>query len=181
MVNKSFSVRNITYIAVFTSLMSTLSPLAIPLPGGVPISLQPWLISLAGIILGPRHGTVSTLLYITLGAIGLPVFANFAGGFGIILGPTGGFIMTFPILSLFSGIGAKKGNIIFIIIGQLVGTVFNFVGGSLWFMYITGASLQTAIVITILPFLVFAMIRIIALPFIAMAFKFALLKSGVTI
>ena len=90
----SLSVTDLCYIALFTALIAVLAQISIPLPGGVPLTLQTLAVPLAGIVLGPRRGTFSTLLYVLLGAIGIPVFANFTGGLGIVLGVTGGFIIS---------------------------------------------------------------------------------------
>ena len=78
----SFSVVDLCYIAMFTTLIAVLAQVSIPLPGGVPLTLQTFAVPLAGLILGAKRGTVSALLYVLLGAVGVPVFANFTGGLG---------------------------------------------------------------------------------------------------
>ena len=88
---------------------------------------------------GPRRGTFSTLLYVLLGAIGIPVFANFTGGLGIVLGVTGGFIISFPIMALFAGFASTKSVKnpalwMWLILGALV----NYAVGTVWCMFAAG-------------------------------------------
>lgn len=107
---KKLTTRELCYIGVFAIIIAACAQIAIPQPGGVPFTLQVWAVSLAGIVLGLKNGVIATLVYILLGAVGAPVFSRFTGGFGIILGPTGGFILTFPILAALAAIGQTLGN-----------------------------------------------------------------------
>lgn len=103
-------IRDLCYSAVFAAVIAVMAQLSIPLPGGVPLTLQTLGIMLAGIVLGPRRGTLSVLIYILLGAIGLPVFAGFKGGLSSVIGPTGGFIISFWVVSLCAGLGFSLGK-----------------------------------------------------------------------
>ena len=85
-------IRDLCYISIATALMCALSPLSIPI-GIVPISLATFVVYLIGCLLPPLKASLSVLLYIIIGALGLPVFSKFQGGFQVILGPTGGFIL----------------------------------------------------------------------------------------
>src|SRR5690625_1189361 len=91
MSESSFKLRMMIVTALFAAIISVLAQVVIPLPFGVPITGQTLAIGLAATILGSRLGTTSTLLYLMIGAIGMPVFAQFTGGLGILIGPTGGF------------------------------------------------------------------------------------------
>lgn len=99
---------DIVYCGVFATITAILSQVSIPMPAGVPLTLQTFAISLAGIILGSKRGFVSILVYVLIGTIGLPVFSGFSGGIGTIVGPTGGFILSFPIMSFIIGLVCKK-------------------------------------------------------------------------
>ena len=103
--------REITSVAIFTAALASTSWITIPLGSIAPITLQTIFVMLAGLVLGSRLGTISIVAYIILGAIGLPVFAGFKGGIGILFGPTGGFIFSFIIAVYFIG---KMKIIIFI-------------------------------------------------------------------
>ena len=82
--------RKYVFVAVFAALISIGCVIAIPLPGGVPITVQNLFCILAGGILGTYYGSLSVFTWMILGAVGIPVFANAHGGLAIILGPTGG-------------------------------------------------------------------------------------------
>ena len=92
---------DIVYCGIFATITAILAQISIPLPGGVPLTLQTFAVSLAGILLGSKKGFISILVYVLMGAIGLPVFSGFSAGIGAIVGPTGGFILSFPIDSAF--------------------------------------------------------------------------------
>lgn len=87
---------DLALIASFAALnvVAALIP-AINIPGPVPLTLQTLAVMLTGAILGARRGFLAILLYIALGLVGLPVFANGASGFGVLLGPTGGYLLSF--------------------------------------------------------------------------------------
>ena len=98
--NKRISTLTIVSIGLFTAIICVLSQIAIPLPTNVPITLQTFAIALAGYFLGWAKGTVSVIVYIFLGGVGVPVFANWKGGFGVLTGNTGGFIWGFILFAL---------------------------------------------------------------------------------
>jgi len=102
------SLRQMARIAVLTALLCVLSPIAIPLPSGIPLTLQTFAVLLSGVVLGPKNGTIAVLAYILLGTFGLPVFSYFRGGPGMIAGPTGGFLLSFPAMALLAGLGAYQ-------------------------------------------------------------------------
>ncbi len=80
--NSSSYIRDICYIALFTALIAVLAQISIPLPGGVPLTLQTFAVPLAGLVLGSKRGTIATAVYVLLGAVGVPVFAGFSVGRG---------------------------------------------------------------------------------------------------
>ena len=93
--------------SIFASLTAILTQISIPLPA-VPLTMQVFAVALCGLVLGKRLGFISQIIYVLLGTIGLPVFAQFSGGIGIILGPTGGFILSFPIIAFVVGYFSEK-------------------------------------------------------------------------
>ena len=98
------NVRDFCYISAFTAIIAVMAQISIPLPAGVPLTLQTLAVPLAGIVLGAKRGCVSTLLYVLLAAVGVPVLANMTGGIGYVFGITGGFIISFPVMALLSGL-----------------------------------------------------------------------------
>ncbi len=96
---------DLSLVAVFAALIAALSIVpGIPVgPLGVPITLQTLGVLLAGIVLGPARGTAAVLLYLVIGLIGLPVFSGFSGGFGVLAGPTAGYLLAFPLAACVAG------------------------------------------------------------------------------
>src|SRR5947209_6764641 len=94
----------------FAAAVAAASQIAIPLPWTpVPITLQPMLVILAGMLLGPAAGAASMLLYLTAGAAGLPVFTPLgAPGFARFLGPTGGYLIAYPAAAYIAGILSQR-------------------------------------------------------------------------
>ena len=88
--------KNYAIIAFCTAIIAVLSQISIPVPV-VPLTMQTLAIGLVATILPWRQSVKTTALYIIIGAIGMPIYANFTGGFGILFGPTGGFIFSFLI------------------------------------------------------------------------------------
>jgi len=105
-VNK-LRIKDICLIGFCAAVIAVCALISIPMPYGVSMTLQTFAVPLAGIILGAKRGTVATVVYILLGAVGLPIFSNMTGGPGVVFGPTGGFILSFPALALAAGIGAR--------------------------------------------------------------------------
>ncbi|MBQ9248015.1 MAG: biotin transporter BioY, partial [Ruminococcus sp.] len=86
------AVKDLVFTAMFAALIAVCSILSIPI-GEVPITLQTFAVCLAAAMLGWKRGTLSVLIYVLLGAVGVPVFAGMTGGVGILAGPTGGYII----------------------------------------------------------------------------------------
>jgi biotin transport system substrate-specific component len=99
--------RSLVYIAIFAAVIGALGlvpGLTLPLGGGVPITLQSLGIMLAGVVLGPVRGAVAVLLFLFLVAVGLPLLPGGRGGPGVFFGPSGGFLIGFPVAAFACGI-----------------------------------------------------------------------------
>ncbi len=103
----STSTKNLTLMGVSAAVLAVISQIAIPLPTGVPITIQVFGIALVGTILGWKQGCIATIVYILLGCMGLPIFSNFTGGLQCLTGMTGGYILAWPVMALLSGIRVK--------------------------------------------------------------------------
>ncbi len=178
MKTSKLTTKDITTIAIFSAIIGVVSQLSIPMPSGVPLTLQTFIIPLVGVLLGAKKGTIATFIYIMIGTIGVPVFANFSSGFGIILGPTGGFILSFPILALTAGIGYKKSTPIFFIL-LIVGAIINFAFGLIFFSFATQYDLATSFVYCILPYIPTTIIKIILLTLLSKKIRNRFMKLGV--
>lgn len=172
--------KDITYIAIFSAVIGIVSQISIPLPYGVPLTLQTLIIPLVGVILGAKNGAISTFVYILLGVVGVPVFANFTSGLGIFLGPTGGFIITFPILAFTAGIGYKQSKILFLV-WLILGSIVNYVFGLFFFTYFTEFDLMTSFGYAVLPFIPTALIKIVIVFMFSDKIKYIFSKRGLKI
>ena len=160
MQNSKISIQDICSIAIMTAITVVLAQISVPMPLGVPMTMQTFAVTLAGIVLGAKRGAISMLIYVLLGAIGVPVLANFSGGFQHLIGPTGGFLLSFPIMAYLIGIGTKmrkqKGMFLLFLI---LGTAANYAIGVLMFCILMKASVWTGITACVLPFIPTAIIK----------------------
>lgn len=156
MEKSKFSTKDLCMIGLWTAVIVVMAQISIPLPSGVPVTMQTFAIALAAVVLGAKKGGLATLIYVLLGAIGIPVFAGFSGGFASVVGPTGGFILSFPIIAFIIGLGAdhKKSSTPFFIGMLVVSILVNYVMGIIGFCLVTKGSVMTAISACILPFIV---------------------------
>ena len=104
-----FSVRDICYAGLFAAVIAVTAQISIPMPLGVPMTMQTFAIALAAVVLGSKLSAIATLVYLLLGAVGVPVLANFSGGIDKFVGPTGGFLISFPIMAYIIGLGVSTG------------------------------------------------------------------------
>ena len=97
--------RDVALVAAFAALISASAYIgAIPVgSAGVPITLQTLTVMLAGCVLGPARGFSAVALYLALGAVGLPVFAEHSAGIGVFAGPSGGYLVAFPVAAALAG------------------------------------------------------------------------------
>ena len=156
MSKRALSVRDMCYVAVFTAVIVVLSQIRIPMPLGVPMTLQTFVIPLAGVVLGAKLGSLSVLSYVLLGAVGLPVFSGSFGAFGgfsALLGPTGGFIIAFPFYAYAAGRGAGHGRGKYLIFGLFIGMIFTYLLGFGQFALVTGSDLRTSLFTVVIPFI----------------------------
>jgi biotin transport system substrate-specific component len=146
--------RRVVGIAAFAVLTAIGAFIRIPLPfTPVPITLQTFFVLASGIYLGGRDAALSQVLYLTLGVAGLPVFAG-AGGLAHAMGPTGGFLLAFPIAAWLVGSSVKPGDRLaraaFVLIAA---DVVIFALGATWFAAAMGVGLEGALALAVLPFL----------------------------
>ena len=140
----------------FALAVAAASQVAIPLPGTpVPFTLQPMLVVLAGMMLGPRLGAASMTLYLAMGAVGLPVFTPLgAPGVARLLGPTGGYLLAYPVAAYVAGAAAGRVSSLAGRWGAaLLGMLVIFAGGLAQLSILTG-SLAQAAAIGLTPFAV---------------------------
>ncbi len=157
--NEKRKTYDMAYIAVFTVLIAICSWISIPMT--VPFTLQTFAVFLSVSILGGKRGTMAVLVYVLLGAVGIPVFAEFTGGPGIILNTTGGYIIGFILSALVmwltESLFGKKLPVQ--ILSMVLGLLACYAVGTVWFMFVymrqTGAvGLGTVLGWCVIPFII---------------------------
>ena len=133
--NQKIRTKQMVLIALMTAVTCVLGPLSIPLPfSPVPISLTNFAIFLAIFVLGMKSGTISFIIYLLLGAIGVPVFSSFRGGLQVLAGPTGGYLIGFIFLALIMGFALDHFDrkLVPTIIGMIIGMAVCYTFGTVW-------------------------------------------------
>jgi len=171
------STKTIVQVGMFAAIIVVLAQIAIPMPVGVPVTLQTFAIALCGYVLGKKNGVLSTGIYILMGVLGLPVFANFRGGIGVVFGMTGGFIWGFLVLAFLSGLHTQfKSKSIGIALG-LIGLVICHVLGVIQFSVVTSTPLLKALFLVSVPYLIKDVISIVVAYFVASAVRNRLISA----
>ena len=150
--SKKLTTKDIVLTGMFAAILTVISQISIPMPTGVPITIQVFGVALVGSVLGWKLGLFTTFVYILIGAVGLPVFSNFQGGVGILAGLTGGYIIGWLFLAGLSGIrhsGASKTmNTAKAIILSLIGLAAVEIIGGLQWSFLSGGSMTVSAVFT---------------------------------
>lgn len=126
--------RNMVLCALFAALMAICAWISIP-TGGISFTLQTFSLFLALLVLGGKWGSVTVLVYLALGAIGLPVFSGFQGGIGALVGPSGGFFFGFMLTCILylvatSLFGSRRS---IRIVSLCAGLFLTYLTGWLWY------------------------------------------------
>ena len=162
---QKWAARDIAYVAIFAVTIAICSWISIPTT--VPFTLQTFAVFLAVGVLGGRRGTFAVLVYILLGAVGLPVFAGFSGGLGALLGTTGGYIIGFFFSALLywamTKVLGEKTPVM--VVAMVLGLIVCYAFGTVWFMTVyarnSGAiGLGTALGWCVIPFIIPDLVKI---------------------
>ena len=142
-------------VVVFALLTAVAGQVAVPLGvTPVPMTLQTLFVLLAGVLLGPVAGASSQLLYLALGVVGAPVFAMGGAGLPWIFGPTGGYLMAFPMAAALTGwIAGQEGKVLRTSAGFVSGTVVIFALGAGWLSVVTDLGPAALFAASVQPFL----------------------------
>lgn len=146
--------------ALMAAFMASSALFTIPI-GPVPITLQTFIVLLAGAILGPTYGAASMVLYMLMGVIGLPVFSKGQAGLGVLLGPTGGYIIGFVVAAYFVGYVVSKVEKRFIKLlpAMLGGIIIIYLFGVVQLMQVTKMTIIQAVFAGVVPFIVFDIVK----------------------
>ncbi|MEE0946926.1 MAG: biotin transporter BioY [Acutalibacteraceae bacterium] len=142
---------------IFAAIICVSSFLVIPI-GAVPVTPAVLTVMLCGVVLTPFEAFCASAVYVIMGAIGFPVFSGGSGGLGVLFGLTGGYIWSYPILSLivslFCKIKTKKRCLkyVFAFIGCVTGLIICYFFGTAQYMLVANASFYTALITCVFPF-----------------------------
>ena len=181
---KKMSVKTIAVIGVLTAVTCILAPLSIPI-GAIPISLTNLVIYFGLYILGTRRETVSYIVYLLIGLVGVPVFSGFTAGPAKMFGPTGGYLIGFIPMAVIAGIFIEKfgRKLIFSMIGMIIGTAVCYILGTIWFVLVMGktgdpVSVQAALTACVYPFIGFDIIKMVLAALIGPQIHGRLVQAG---
>ena len=147
--------KTMVMISLMAAVICILGPLSLAIPiSPVPISLTNLAVYFTMYVLGTKHGTISYLVYLLIGLIGIPVFSGFTGGPAKLLGPTGGYLIGFICMTLISGLcieHTENRNLHFL--GMCLGTAVCYLFGTVWLPRLTGMSFNAALGAGVIPFI----------------------------
>ncbi len=172
--------RRIALAALFAALTAVGAQIQTPLPfSPVPVVLSNFFALLAGLVLGPRLGATSQVVYVLLGAVGAPVFAGMHGGFQVVAGPTGGYLVGFILAAAVAG--ALRGSRVTTgsaLVAAAVGAALIYVTGVPWLAHVMGVpwpaalggmGLRKVLVAGVLPYLPGDAVKVVVAGLIAPA------------
>src|SRR3989338_1057228 len=161
----------LVFSALFAALTAAVSPIKIPLGfTPVPITLQTLVVLLSGAMLGPYYGALAMILYVVVGALGLPVFAGGGSGIGALLGPTGGYLFSYFIAAFVIGkiLQIRKSpKYLDYVLAMIAGTIIIYTLGAGWGMAVTGLGLTAIMIGWVLPFIIGDTIKLLIAAYIA--------------
>jgi biotin transport system substrate-specific component len=151
---QKITTKSIALIALMTAVTCVLAPLSLPI-GPVPISLTNLAIYFALYILGMKKGTISYIVYLFIGLVGVPVFSGFTGGPAKLIGPTGGYLIGFVFMAMIAGIFIDKfkGKIFPSMVGMILGTLVCYGFGTAWLAYQGQMNFKAALLAGVIPFI----------------------------
>lgn len=162
----SLTIKDITYIAFCTALLVVCAWIKVPF--AIPFTLQCFAVFLIVGLLGGKHAAICTMLYILLGAIGLPVFSGFAGGIGMLFGSTGGYILgfLFPPIAKWIAEALHIKHKYTLALSQCIGLFLCYTFGTLWYLLFyaggfAGQQLSGILSICVFPFVLPDLLKLV--------------------
>ena len=172
-----------TRVALMAAFTAVAAQITIPLPT-VPFTLQVLAVVLSGLLLGPRNGALAMAIYLFIGAIGVPVFFGFTGGLGHILGPTGGYLVSYPLAAAVAGLAARaaanasrRPALITSFIWGCVALAVIYAFGAAWLSVVSDLPIAVAVAQGVLPFIPFDLIKVGLAALVAVAVAPAIATS----
>ena len=190
-VNSRINTRQLTLCAVMAAVMCVIAPISIPI-GPISITGGTLTIYLTAYLLGPVRGLAATAVYLLAGFAGLPVFSNYMGGAGRLLGPTGGYLVGYLPMMLLAGFVAehtlrrfggegKKGRVLTLglqLLGMALATAVLYAFGTVWYCVQAGVDLQKALAACVFPFIPFDLMKIVLALLVGVPVRRRLERAG---
>ena len=169
------SVAMMTRVALMAAVTAVAAQITVPIEP-VPFTFQVLAVILSGLLLGPRYGALAQAIYVLVGAVGVPVFAGFRGGLGIVFGDTGGYLLAYPFAAAVAGLAARavandhrrQAFLVSLLCGCAALGVIYVLGAS-WLSVIAGLSPAAALATGVLPFVVFDLVKVVVAALVAVA------------
>ncbi len=173
----SLNVATMTRVALMAAVTAVAAQITIPLPfSPVPFTLQVPAVVLSGLLLGPRYGALAQAIYVLVGAVGVPVFAGFKGGLGVIFGPTGGYLVSYPLAAAVAGLAAyavarssRRRALRSSLLWGFAALAVIYTVGAGWLSVVTDLPLAVAVAQGVLPFVVFDLVKVVLAALVAVA------------
>ena len=162
---------------VFAAMLAVLSQISFPLPSGIPVTLQTFAVALCGFVLGPRLGLLSVVVYLAIGAVGVPVFAGFSGGVGAFAGLAGGYLWGFLFMAFLAGLGTHRKHRASAIALGIAGLGVCHLCGAVQFALLSAISPWQAFLLASAPYLLKDVVSAAAAYLAAEAVKYSLKKA----
>lgn len=175
--------KDIVLVGMSTAVLAIMAQISLPMPTGVPLTIQVFAVALLGVVLKWRLALYTTIVYLLIGAAGVPVFANFRSGAEVLVGLTGGYLLSWPIMAALCGISpifrSNTTNLICTILLSLLGlAVIEIAGGLQWALLAGDMSVKAVFTYSLVAFIPKDIIITIAGVIIGLQVRKLLLKSG---
>lgn len=174
--------KTLAVTAIFAALTAVFAQIIVPLPfTPVPVSMGVFAVYLTGAVLPVGAAVTAQIVYLLLGAVGLPVFGGFSGGFGVLAGPTGGYLFMYPVMAfLIAWVARRAGKktVPVLAAGMLCALAVCYLGGSLWFCLVGRVAWVKSLTLTVLPFVPMDLVKIAVCSAFAVSLNRALSKAG---
>ena len=149
--------KQLVLMAFFAALTAVCAQISIPIPGSpVPLSLSIVAVYLTGAMLPGKYGAITQVIYLLLGAVGVPVYAGFRAGIGTLFGPTGGYLIAYPFMALIIGwAGSRFGRTSWWknLLSMALSLVCCYTIGTIWLAAVTQVGILAALSSGVIPFL----------------------------
>ena len=170
-----FTTRDITAAALLAALTAASAIISVPIPGsGIPFSMQVFVVLLAGAVAGPKVAASAMVAYLAIGAAGAPVFAMMRSGPAVLLGPSGGYLASFPVAAAAVGMIVGRRSPLSMgrsLLGMAIGLALIYAGGAARLLWLTGKPLGAVVQIGVLPFLPLDLLKTLAAAHVAVRLR----------